>query len=141
MRKQLQLATLLLGLGLAAVAQDSNARVFRGERGDWIEETTGVMAATKTVKLKTSSGAIHITGGQQGNISYTVRKHVRAESEEVARREFARLRFTAGMTGDSAVLRGECENYSRGSIEFDLRVPNQTSLVKAETSGGAIAAN
>lgn len=141
MKKQLQLATLLLAISLAAVAQDSNARVFRAERGDWIEESNGSLTATRTVKVKTTSGAIHITGGQQGNITYTVRKHVHAESEEAARREFARLRFTTGTAGDIAILRGECENYTRGSVEFDVHVPNQTYLIRAETSGGAIVAN
>lgn len=141
MKKQLQLATLLLAVGLAAVAQDSGSRVFRGEHGEWIEEINGALAATKTVKVKTTSGAIHINGAQQGNISYTVRKHVRAESEDAARREFARLRFSASASGDIAYLHGDCENYTHGSIEFNLRVPSQTSLVKAETSGGAIAAN
>ena len=141
MKTQIQLATLLLALSLAAVAQDSGSRVFRGERGEWIEEINGVLAASKTVRVKTTSGAIHINGGQQGNISYTVRKHVRAESEDAARREFARLHFSASTSGDTAYLHGDCESYTRGSIEFDLRVPSQTSLVKAETSGGAIAAN
>lgn len=141
MRKQLQLATLLLSVSLAAVAQDSGSRILRSDHGEWIEEMNGVLAASKTVKVKTTSGAIHITGGEQGKISYTVRKHVRAESLDAARREFARLRFGVGTSGDVAYLHGDCENYSRGSIDFVLRVPSQTSLIKAETSGGAIAAN
>jgi DUF4097 and DUF4098 domain-containing protein YvlB len=142
MKKYLQLAAALLALSLAAVAQDSGSRVFRGNRsGEWIEETTGNLSATRTVKIKTSAGAIRITGGQQSNITYAVRKHVRADSEESARREFARLRFTTGIVGDTAVLRGECEGYRGGAVEFDVHVPNQTALIHAETSGGVIAAN
>jgi DUF4097 and DUF4098 domain-containing protein YvlB len=142
MKKHQQLVTLLLALAVACVAQDSGSRIFRGNRsGEWIEETAGNLSATRTVKVKTSAGAIHITGGQQGNITYVVRKHVRAESEESARREFARLRVTAGIMGDTATLRGECEGYRGGAVEFDVHVPSQTALVRAETSGGSIGAN
>src|SRR5215469_12274912 len=102
MKKHVQLASLFLAASLAAVAQDSGTRVFR-ENGQWIEETTGTLIAVKTVKVKTSSGAIAVNGTPQNNITYTVRKRARASSEEAARREFANLRFTAYDSADTAL--------------------------------------
>jgi len=140
MKKHIQLASLFLAASLAAVAQDSGTRVFRQD-GQWIEETTGTLTAVKTVKVKTSSGAIAVNGTSQNNITYTVRKRARASSEDAARREFANLRFTAYDSADTALFRGDCDNRCRASIDFDIHVPSRTYLVRAETSGGSIAAN
>src|SRR5947199_3993291 len=65
---------------------------------------------------------------------------MRASSEESARHEFDRLRISAANTPEGSVIRGEGEHYSKCSIDFDIRVPNQISLVKLETNGGALAA-
>ena len=140
MKHHAQLATLLLAASLAAVAQDTNSKIFHRSGGEWVEETNGTLAPGKTVRVKTTSGPIHLTGAQQKNITYTVRKFVRAPSEEAARREFARLRFTVSTTGDVASMRGECENESRGYVAFDVTVPTQTVLAKLETNGGTISA-
>jgi DUF4097 and DUF4098 domain-containing protein YvlB len=137
MQKQLQFAALFLAAGLCAVAQDSGSRVYR-VNGQWIEEITGTLPAGKTVKVKTTAGPIQLNGASQDRITYTVRKYVRAASEDAARREFASLRFTATNTGNVAFFRGECG--SRGYVGFDLKVPAQTSFVRLDTSGGTIAA-
>lgn len=138
MKQQIQLAALLLAAGLAAVAQES--KILRTSNGEFVEEITGTLTPSRTVKVKTTSGPIHLTGSQQRNITYTVSKHVRAASLDAARREFARLRFTVITSGDMAVIRGECEGESRGYVGFDVTVPAQTVLAKLETSGGTISA-
>lgn len=140
MKQHVQLAALLLAASLAAVAQDTKSKVFRINGGEWVEEITGTLSSRKTVKVKTTSGPIHLTGAVQKNIVYTVRKRVRAVSEEAAKREFARLRFTAATSGDLAVIHGECENESRGYVGFDVIVPTQTVLARLETNGGTISA-
>jgi len=141
MKKPIQIATLFFAASLAAVAQNSNSKVFRLSNGEWVEQLTGSLPAKKMVKVTTTAGPIHLTGGQQSNISYTVTKHVRAGSEEAARRELARLHFTVNAVGDYAQLRGECDFESRGYVGFDLNVPAQTVLAKLETNGGSISAN
>jgi len=138
MKQHAQLATLLLAASLAAVAQDTNYKIFRMNGGDWVEEITGTLAPNKVVRVKTTSGPIHLTGGQRKNIIYTIRKHVRAASESGAKREFARLRFTVANSSDAALIRGECEGESRGYVDFDVTVPAQTVLAKLETNGGTI---
>src|SRR5215471_2941428 len=140
MKRHIQLASLFLAASLAAVAQNSGSKVYRLANGEWVEEITGTLAAKKTVKVKTNAGPIHLTGGPQNNITYTVSKHVRASSEEAARREFARLHFTVGTSTEVAFLHAECEAGGRSYVSFDLNVPSPTGFAKLETSGGAISA-
>ena len=141
MKKNVQFAALIFAASIAAVAQTSNSKIFRLSNGEWVEQSTGTLPAKKTIKVTTTAGPIHLTGGQQNDITYTVSKHVRAGSEESARREFARLRFNVSSSGDVALLHGECDNESRGYVGFDLNVPAQTAFAKLETSGGAVSAN
>ncbi|HEY6972462.1 MAG TPA: hypothetical protein VJA94_24855 [Candidatus Angelobacter sp.] len=141
MKKNVQFAALIFAASIAAVAQTSNSKIFRLSNGDWVEQSTGTLPAKKTIKVTTTAGPIHLTGGQQNDITYTVSKRVRAGSEESARREFARLRFNVSSAGDVALLRGECDSESRGYVGFDLNVPAQTTFAKLETSGGAVSAN
>ena len=136
---QLQLAILFLAATAAAVAQESTPRIYRSGN-EWIEETTGTVTPAKRVMVKTSGGLIHVQGASQSNITYTARKHVHTGSEEAARHEFARMRVFAATSGDLASFRGESDNYSHGSIDFDIQAPAQTSLVKLETGGGVIMA-
>jgi hypothetical protein len=149
MKKQLQFATLffaasLLGAGLsagqAAFAQSPNPQLYRVNSGEWIQEVSGTFSAGKIVKVRSSSGSIHIQGAQQNNITYTIREHVRALSAQGARHELAHMKFTTGTSGETVILRADCEGSNRGSIDFEVQVPMQTSLVKLETDGGAVMA-
>jgi hypothetical protein len=138
MSKHFQLATLFLAASLAAVAQTSGPHIYRSGN-EWIQEVTGTLPASKLVRVKTSAGAIQVQGAQQSNVTYTAREHVRAGSEEAARREFSRLKFST-YSSIETVLRAECEGSNQGYIDFDIQVPAQTSLVKLETEGGAVTA-
>lgn len=143
MSKRFQLATLFLAANLAAVAQTpnsptSNSRVYR-QGSEWIQEITGTLPASKLVRVKSSAGSIRVQGGQQGAVVYTIREHVYAGSEESARREFSRLKFTTLSSGET-VLRAECEGSNHGYIDFDVQVPSRTPVVKLETEGGSVTA-
>ncbi len=147
MKKQLQFATLIFAAGLtacffagtAAYAQSPTPRLYRFG-GEWIQEVSGTFSAGKIVKVKSSAGSIHVQGAQQNNITYTIREHVRAISEEGARRELGHMKFTTYSSGETVVLRADCEGSNRGSIDFEIQVPMQTTLVKLETDGGSVVA-
>ena len=139
MQRHLQLATLIFAASVISAAQSPNPRLYRSG-SEWIQEVTGTFSAGKMVKVKSSSGSIRIQGAQQNNITYTIREHVRAVSEETARRELGRMKFTTYSSGEMVVLRADCEGSKQGSIDFDIQVPLQTSLVKLETDGGAVVA-
>jgi DUF4097 and DUF4098 domain-containing protein YvlB len=51
------------------------------------------------------------------------------------------MKFTTYSTGDTVVLQAECEGSKQSSIDFDIQVPAQTTLVHLETDGGLVAAN
>ncbi|MGC2697303.1 MAG: hypothetical protein WA738_16075 [Candidatus Angelobacter sp.] len=139
MKRRLQLAILFFAASMSAVAQSNNPRLYRSGT-EWIQEVAGTFSAGKIVKVKSSSGSIRIQGAQQNNITYTIREHVRAVSEESARRELGRMKFTTYSSGETVILRADCEGSNRGSIDFDIQVPTQTSLVKLETDGGTVMA-
>ncbi|HZD95535.1 MAG TPA: hypothetical protein VE133_14830 [Candidatus Sulfotelmatobacter sp.] len=144
MKEHFQLAILILAASVlsvnqAAVAQSSNPRLYRSGN-EWIQEVSGNFTAGKYVKVRSSSGSIRIQGAQQSNITYTIREHVRAATEERARYELSRMKFTTYSSGETVVLRADCEGSNRGSIDFEIQVPAQTSLVKLETAGGSVTA-
>lgn len=123
-----------------AAAQSLTPRLFRASGNEWIQEVSGTFSAGKYVRVRSSSGSIRIQGAQKNNITYTIREHVRAATEEGARRELAHLKFTTYSSGETVTLRADCEGSNRGSIDFDVQVPAQTALVKLETEGGAVTA-
>src|ERR1051326_1160271 len=133
MKKSLQLATMILAATAAAIAQ--GPRLYRAQGNEWIQEVSGTFSAGKTVRVKSSSGSIHIQGAQQNNVTYTIREHVRAASEARARRELAHMKFSTYSSGETVVLQAECEGSNQGSIDFDIQVPAQSALVRLEGSG------
>src|SRR5260221_14599391 len=116
MKKHLQLATVILAAGFlsAAAAQSPSPRLYRAQGSEWIQEVSGAFSAGKTVKVKSSSGSIHIQGAQQNNVTYTIREHVHAGSEDRARRELSHMKFTTYSSGDTVVLQADCEGSNQG---------------------------
>ncbi len=142
MKRNLQFATLFFAAGFfvtTAFAQSPTPRLYHSG-SEWVEEVSGTFSAGKIVKVKSSAGSIRIQGAQQNNITYTIREHVRSVTEDGARRELGRLKFTTYSSGDTVVLRADCEGSNRGSIDFEIQVPMQTQLVKLETDGGSVMA-
>ena len=141
MKRHLQLAAWILATTMVAAAQSPNPRLYRGSNSnEWIQEVSGTFSAGKYVRVKSSSGAIRIQGAQQNNITYTIREHVRAATEDGARRELAHMKFTTYSSGETVILRADCEGMNRGSIDFEIQMPAQTQQVKLETEGGAVTA-
>jgi DUF4097 and DUF4098 domain-containing protein YvlB len=145
MTKQLQLAAVILASGFlaaghAAMAQSAIPRLYQTSN-EWVQVVSGSFPAGKIVRVKTSNGAIHIQGARQKNITYTIREHVLAMTENRARHELSHMKFTTYSTGDTVVLQAECEGSKQSSIDFDIQVPAQTALVHLETDGGLVAAN
>lgn len=140
MKTHLHIAALLMATALAAGAQDSNSHLRR-EGGEWIQEITGSLPAHKVVRVRSTAGAIRVQGGQQLIVTYVIREHVHAGSEAAARAEFKKLKFSAFSFGENAILRADCEGSRQGYIDFEVKVPLQTALVRLETQGGPVSAN
>src|SRR5262249_27408850 len=138
MNKHFQVATLMVLASMAAAAQTSEGRLYHSSGNEWINEVKGSIPAANSVKVVSSGGAVRVQGAQQTSIVYTVRERVRAGSEEAARRELSRIKFSVS-PGEVAVFRAESEGRNHASVDFDIQVPVQTALVGLKSGGGAIA--
>ncbi len=139
MNTKLKLAALLLAAGLPAAAQNSETRLIR-EGNEWIQEVSGTLSAAREVRVKSSAGSIRVQGGSKMGITYVIREHVRALTQQAARREIERMHFTTASTGEMVRLQADCEGSNGGYIDFEVQVPAQTASLKLETRGGAVSA-
>src|SRR5205807_3896826 len=105
----------------------------------WVEEISGTMPAARFIKVHTNIGNVSVTGSQQSNITYTIRKRLTGYSEESARRNFENLRVIANRQGEAAYFGGEGPgNWRRGMVEFNINAPRSVELIKAKTDGGSL---
>lgn len=123
----------------AQTAGSNSSRVYRDGNG-WVEEINGTLPAARNLRVNTQVGSVHVNGGSQQAVTYTIRKRVFYGSEEAARREMQNITVTAVSQGDTAVFEGEWneERNHRGSVDFNITTPSALSLVRIDTSGGAI---
>lgn len=139
MKIHLQLVALLLASSIAGFAEHGSSRLYRFG-GEWIQEVTGTLPSANMVRVHSSAGSIHVTGAKGEGVRYVIREHVRAITEEAARREISRMHFTAVSAAGVAKLQADCEGTNGGYIDFELQVPAQTEQLKLETRGGAVSA-
>jgi len=122
---------------LPAVAQ--NSRIYRDGNG-WVEEITGSLPQTRTLKVTTDIGSIQVNGGSDSEIKFVIRKHSYSSSEESARRAFQQFGVTANRRGDAAIIEGSWEE-GRGrkfNVDFNITVPRSLQMVKLSSDGGGI---
>jgi DUF4097 and DUF4098 domain-containing protein YvlB len=131
-------AIVIAALPVIAQTGNSNSRIFP-DGNSWVEEITGSIPAPDSLRVTTEMGSITVQGGAQKDAAYTIRKRVRGESEDAARRELAGFRVSAAKRGDAAVIEGTTERrHSRLSVEFHVQVPRDLQQVRAETEGGGL---
>ncbi len=132
------LAALVATVALPLAAQ--TGKVYR-DGNYWVEEITGTLSGARSLRVRTDAGSVNVQGGAQQGFTYKVRKRVRSDSEESARRELAGFRITAAIRSGAAVLEGGAErrNYRNFSVDFTVNTPRELESVKAETEGGSIA--
>lgn len=143
----------LLAAGLTAAADTlapggdppgSESKVYQDGR-TWVQEITGSLPAPHSIKVVTEAGSVKVRGTAQSNLTYVVKKRVRAGSEEEARKLFSNFRIQAWSSGDQALFRGQFDSNRGGrrqaSVDFDLTTPRDTALVSASSGGGSIGVN
>jgi DUF4097 and DUF4098 domain-containing protein YvlB len=130
------IAVLLLAMPLAFAQQ---TRVY-GEGGNWTQEITGSLAASKNLHLRVDVGSVRVVGGSQQGISYVIHSRAYTSSEDKARGEFANYKISAYIKGDTAWIVGEWQGGRprKFSGDFVINVPREMDLVKVETEGGSV---
>ena len=139
----------LLWAGLAASADTlfpggdpagSTSKVYR-DGGAWVQEITGTLPAPRAIKVITDAGSLKVRGAAQSNLTYVLRKRVKASSEEEARKLFSNFRVQAWSQGEVALFRGQFDTYygrRSASVDFDITTPRGTAAVHAQTGGGSV---
>lgn len=140
MKRVLQLASILL-TALASLALAQETRVYR-EGGNWIQEITGTLGATRTLRVKVDVGSVRVEGGSQPGISYVIHSRAYTSSEQQARREFDSYKISAYSKGDTAWIVGDWQGgrSRKFSGDFVITVPRNLELAKIETDGGSVKA-
>jgi hypothetical protein len=127
-------AVVLLPLALTA----QTGKISQKGR-DWVEEISGTMPAAPRLKVETPGGQVEVRGGASSTIGYRVMKHVKARSEEEARRKFSAAGLEAHRSGDRAELSLEGHGrHSEVGADFFVTVPKSLVQAQAETAGGNV---
>jgi DUF4097 and DUF4098 domain-containing protein YvlB len=142
LKQAIKLASTAAVVGaLACLALCQETRIYR-EGGNWVQETTGEIAAAKNLRVKLTSGSIKVQGGSQSAITYAIHRRAYTSSEQQARREFEYYKINASTKGDTAWLVGESGGQDRRcSDDFVINVPRNVQSAKIETGGGNINAS
>jgi DUF4097 and DUF4098 domain-containing protein YvlB len=129
-------------LFLLPLARAQQGRIY-GEGGNWTQEITGSLTGVKNLKIKVDMGSVRVQGGSQQDISYVIRNHSYAGSEDRARHDFDSYKINAYVHGDTAWIVGEWEGGRppKFSGDFTINVPRQMDEIKIETEGGNVSAN
>jgi hypothetical protein len=117
-----------------------NTKVFR-DGNYWVEEITGSLNAGKGVKLHSALGSVQMRGGNQSNVTYTVRKKLyRTMNEEQAKRAFAMMNVYAKRYPDHVYINADWEggHVRKLDLEFFVNVPRDTQWAKVHTMGGSV---
>ena len=132
-----KLAAVCVVLTALAAAQQTSVRQ---ENGNWVQEVTGSLAKVVNLRVRTDMGSVHVTGGSQAGINYTVHNRVHTSSEETAKREFGSYKINAYVRGDTAwiVADWEGERPDRLNSDFTISVPESMDLVKVESGAGGV---
>ncbi|MBS1851817.1 MAG: DUF4097 family beta strand repeat protein [Acidobacteria bacterium] len=126
---------------LTALAAAQQSRVYR-EGGNWVQESTGSLAAARNLRVQVDVGSVRVEGGA-GSISYVFRNRVNEASEEKARRILDSYKVSTYVRGDTAWVVGEWQGgrAHRFSGEFVINVPRELDSVEIETQGGNVTAS
>ncbi len=122
---------------LPALAQ--NSRTYR-DGNSWVEEITGTLPNSRNLKVTTDVGSVQVTGGNDPEIHYTIRKRCYSSTEDTARRSFQQFGVTAVRRGDFAIFEGSWDggHVRKFNAEFVITVPRDITLVKLNSDGGGI---
>ena len=118
----------------------SESRTYR-DGNTWVQEIKGSLPAPHVLKVDTDAGSVQVRGAAQSNLTYVMKKRVKADSEEEARKLFSNFRIQAWSQGGVATFRGQCEPcYGRmqAAVDFDIATPRATATVNARTGGGSV---
>jgi DUF4097 and DUF4098 domain-containing protein YvlB len=136
-------ATVALLAALTGAPAGAQTGSIHSEGGNWVQQTSGSLAAAKNLQVKVDAGSVRIDGAAQQNITYAVQTRAFSASEDKARRQLDNYKINAYVRGDTAWIVGEWQggHVQRFSGEFQVTVPQNIASVRVETEGGSVSAS
>lgn len=104
----------------------------------WTEESTGTFSGCLRLQVETPGGNVEVRGGTSPDVTYRALRHVRARSEEEARRKLAMVPLRARKAGDLAQLSLEEQRNGNVGVDYFVSVPKVLRKAHMETAGGNI---
>ena len=92
---------------LACYGQSAQPAKVYQQGSQWVEEFSGFAPLSHVLRVMMSVGAIHLEGGGQEQISYTVKKRCMRSTEEAARKIFDQFRVFSARKADATVIEGD----------------------------------
>ena len=129
----------LFSIALPIWAQQPH--VYR-DGNSWVEEMTGTLPMARELHIFTDLGSVEVQGGSP-RITYLVRKRSYAPTEQLARKQFEKMRISASHSGETNTIQGKitAHDLMRFGAEFILQIPRDLGLLKVDTRGGSLAFN
>src|ERR1700760_4666948 len=116
------LCALMVLFSIALPVWAQQPRVYR-DGNSWVEEWTGTLPNARELHVVTDLGSVDVQGGSP-RITYTIRKRSYAPTEELARKQFDRMRLSAAKSGETDTIQGKLtsRDMMRFGAEFTLQV-------------------
>ena len=128
-------------LSTASQAQQQAAPRFYQEGAQWVEEFSGFAPLSHMLKVMMAVGAIHVEGGGQDQISYTVRKRCLHGTQEAARKIFDQFRVLTARKTDATIIQGEWlggKDINDLVADLFVQVPHSVDAVAVHAKEGNI---
>lgn len=133
-------ALLVLAPALAA-AQTAPAPKLYQQGSQWVEDFSGFAPLSHALKVMMAVGAIHLEGGPQEQISYTVRERCVRNTEQAARKIFDQFRVFSARKAGATVIEGDWlggKEVSELMADVFIRVPRSVEAVALNAHEGGI---
>lgn len=137
-RSTLCFGALVVLFSIAIPVWAQQPHIYR-DGNSWVEEMTGTLPMARELHVFTDLGSVDVQGNAP-RITYTVRKRSYAPTQEMARKQFEKMRVSAAKIGDSVAIQGKVvsKDLMRFGAEFIVQVPRDMTLVKVDTRGGSL---
>jgi DUF4097 and DUF4098 domain-containing protein YvlB len=134
-----RILVLCAAVTIAATASAQTDSPITRENGYFVHSVTGEFPVLGAIHLRvTSRGPVTVRGDNGQRLRYTLRKRVRASSEEEARRVFALIQARMLRQGPIATLELGMPSRNLPLPEIEVAAPRQFRQCFVGTSGGAL---
>jgi hypothetical protein len=116
------------------------AKIYR-DGPQWVEEFSGFAPLSHVLRVMMSVGAIHLEGGGQEQISYTVKKRCVRSTEEAARKIFDQFRVFSARKADATLIQGDWlggRDLNDLISDIFVQVPRSVDAVAVNAHEGSI---